>query len=150
MITRDIIHLPHPFGHDITPEVLINTFHKLTTWEERYYQLIILAKKLPPMPESIRKKEIALRGCENQIWLEHQRLHDGTLHFYGDSESRIMRGFLAVLFTSVEGKTPKEIAVSEPLSLFEYLNLSYALSTTRAIGLSTLSKWILAISDSYI
>lgn len=57
---------------------------------------------------------MALIGCENQVWLGHQRLSDGTLHFYGDSEGRIVRGLLAVLLTAVEGKTPQQLAVLEP------------------------------------
>ncbi len=95
---------PHPFGREVTAEALIATFSTLKQWEDRYRQLIMLAKRLPPLPEALRSEEIALSGCENRVWLGHQLLEDGTLHFYGDSEGRIVRGLLAVLLTEVEGK----------------------------------------------
>ena len=83
---------------------MIATFSTLKQWEDRYRQLIMLAKRLPPLPEALRSEEIALSGCENRVWLGHQLQEDGTLHFYGDSEGRIVRGLLAVLLTEVEGK----------------------------------------------
>ena len=67
----------------------------------------------------LRSEEIALSGCENRVWLGHQLQEDGTLHFYGDSEGRIVRGLLAVLLTEVEGKTPQQIAALDPLALFD-------------------------------
>ncbi|RTF52375.1 cysteine desulfurase sulfur acceptor subunit CsdE, partial [Serratia marcescens] len=114
---------PHPFGREVTAEALIAAFSTLKQWEDRYRQLIMLAKRLPPLPEALRSEEMALSGCENRVWLGHQLLEDGTLHFYGDSEGRIVRGLLAVLLTEVEGKTPQQIAALDPLALFDRLAL---------------------------
>ncbi|RTF56841.1 cysteine desulfurase sulfur acceptor subunit CsdE, partial [Serratia marcescens] len=127
---------PHPFGREITADALIATFSALKQWEDRYRQLIMLAKRLPPLPEALRSEEMALSGCENRVWLGHQLLEDGTLHFYGDSEGRIVRGLLAVLLTEVEGKTPPQIAAMDPLALFDRLALRAQLSATRASGLA--------------
>ncbi|PPS64887.1 hypothetical protein CRX72_02885 [Pantoea sp. BRM17] len=63
--------------------------------------------------------EIELSGCENRVWLSSQQLPDGTLHFYGDSEGRIVRGLLAVLLTATEGKTPAQLLAQDPLALFD-------------------------------
>jgi len=140
---------PHPFGREITAEALIATFTAQKQWEDRYRQLIMLAKRLPPLPEALRAEEMELSGCENRVWLGHQRLADGTLHFYGDSEGRIVRGLLAVLLTAVEGKTPQQIAALDPLSLFEQLNLRNQLSATRASGLAALAAGVQAIAARY-
>ena len=113
---------------------MIATFSTLKQWEDRYRQLIMLAKRLPPLPEALRSEEIALSGCENRVWLGHQLQEDGTLHFYGDSEGRIVRGLLAVLLTEVEGKTPQQIAALDPLALFDRTALRAQLSATRASG----------------
>ena len=83
---------PHPFGREITAGALIEKFTALKQWEDRYRQLIMLAKQLPPLPEALRAAEMELSGCENRVWLGHQLQADGTLHFYGDSEGRIVRG----------------------------------------------------------
>ncbi|PYB16032.1 cysteine desulfurase sulfur acceptor subunit CsdE, partial [Serratia marcescens] len=137
---------PHPFGREVTAEALIATFSTLKQWEDRYRQLIMLAKRLPPLPEALRSEEIALSGCENRVWLGHQLLEDGTLHFYGDSEGRIVRGLLAVLLTEVEGKTPQQIAALDPLALFDRLALRAQLSATRASGLAALAAAVKAIA----
>jgi len=140
---------PHPFGREITAEALIATFSALKQWEDRYRQLIMLAKRLPSLPEALRSEEMALSGCENRVWLGHQLLEDGTLHFYGDSEGRIVRGLLAVLLTEVEGKTPQQIAALDPLALFDRLALRAQLSATRASGLAALGSAVKAIAARY-
>ncbi|EMH4109584.1 cysteine desulfurase sulfur acceptor subunit CsdE [Serratia marcescens] len=140
---------PHPFGREITAEALIATFSALKQWEDRYRQLIMLAKRLPSLPEALRSEEMALSGCENRVWLGHQLLEDGTLHFYGDSEGRIVRGLLAVLLTEVEGKTPQQIAELDPLALFDRLALRAQLSATRASGLAALTAAVQAIAARY-
>ncbi|NIG62673.1 MAG: cysteine desulfurase sulfur acceptor subunit CsdE [Serratia symbiotica] len=141
---------PHPFGSEITSVALIEIFSTLNQWEDRYRQLITLAKQLPPLPEALREKEIAFSGCENRVWLGHQRLSDGTLHFYGDSEGRIVRGLLAVLLTAVEGKTPQQIALLEPLALFDHLALCNQLGATRVSGLAALAAGVQAIAVRYL
>lgn len=140
---------PHPFGREITAEALIATFSTLKQWEDRYRKLIMLAKRLPSLPEALRSEEMALSGCENRVWLGHQLLEDGTLHFYGDSEGRIVRGLLAVLLTEVEGKTPQQIAELDPLALFDRLALRAQLSATRASGLAALAAAVQAIAARY-
>ncbi|MBH2905031.1 cysteine desulfurase sulfur acceptor subunit CsdE [Serratia marcescens] len=140
---------PHPFGREVTAEALIATFSTLKQWEDRYRQLIMLAKRLPPLPEALRSEEMALSGCENRVWLGHQLLEDGTLHFYGDSEGRIVRGLLAVLLIEVEGKTPQQIAALDPLALFDRLALRAQLRATRAGGLAALAAAVKAIAARY-
>lgn len=54
-------------------------------------------------------------------WLEN-----GKMHFFGDSEGRIVRGLLAVLLTAVEGKTAAELQAQSPLALFDELGLPCA------------------------
>lgn len=140
---------PILLAEKVTAEALIATFSTLKQWEDRYRQLIMLAKRLPPLPEALRSEEIALSGCENRVWLGHQLQEDGTLHFYGDSEGRIVRGLLAVLLTEVEGKTPQQIAALDPLALFDRLALRAQLSATRASGLAALAAAVKAIAARY-
>ena len=141
---------PHPFGHEITATHLIETFSADKQWEDRYRQLILLAKQRPPLPTSLKQNELELTGCENRVWLGHQRQPDGRLHFYGDSEGRIVRGLLAVILTAVEGKTPQQVLAEDPLELFDKLGLRQQLSTSRASGLQALAQGIKAIATQYI
>ncbi|WP_455425576.1 cysteine desulfurase sulfur acceptor subunit CsdE [Dryocola sp. LX212] len=129
----------HPFGHAITPEMLRATFVPLQQWEDKYRQLILLGKQLPALPADLKRDEIEIAGCENRVWLGHEREANGTLHFYGDSEGRIVRGLLAVLLTAVEGKTPEALRNADPLALFDELGLRNQLSASRSSGLAALA-----------
>ncbi|MEN5018124.1 cysteine desulfurase sulfur acceptor subunit CsdE [Erwinia sp. Eh17-17] len=130
---------PHPFGTEITADSLLAQFASFRQWEDRYRQLILLGKRLPALPDRLKTAEIELSGCENRVWLGHQRLADGRLHFYGDSEGRIVRGLLAVLLSSVEGKTPAQIREMDLLALFDGLGLKDQLSASRSAGLQALA-----------
>ncbi len=131
---------PHPFGDLITAASLTEKFAHFHQWEDRYRQLIQLSRQLPALPEALKTAEIELSGCENRVWLSSQQRADGTLHFYGDSEGRIVRGLLAVLLTAVEGKTPAALLATDPLALFDTLGLRAQLSASRSSGLQALAE----------
>lgn len=133
---------PHPFATEITAAQLAEQFSAFSHWEERYRQLILLSKKLPALPEALKQPEIEISGCENRVWLGSQLLDNGRFHFYGDSEGRIVKGLLAVLLTECEGKTASELAVLDPLQIFERLGLKNQLSASRSSGLDALAAAI--------
>ena len=135
---------PHPFAELITVASLTEKFAACHGWEERYRQLILLGKQLPPLSEALKNAETELSGCENRVWLGHQRLSDGTLHFYGDSEGRIVRGLLAVLLTAIERQQPEKLLHQDPLQLFDKLGLREQLSASRSSGLDALAQAVRA------
>ncbi|MFD1802012.1 cysteine desulfurase sulfur acceptor subunit CsdE [Mixta tenebrionis] len=139
---------PHPFAELITVTSLKEKFAACHGWEERYRQLILLGKQLPPLPEALKSAEIELSGCENRVWLGHQRLADGTLHFYGDSEGRIVRGLLAVLLTAVERQPADVLLAQDPLRLFDELGLREQLSASRSSGLDALAQAVRAAASA--
>lgn len=133
----------HPFGTAITEETLRQQFATLNQWEEKYRQVILLGKQLPPLPAALKQQNIEITGCENRVWLGHTRQANGTLHFYGDSEGRIVRGLLAILLTAIEGKTPQQLIRQHPLALFDTLGLRDQLSASRSQGLDALANAVL-------
>ncbi|ALB63880.1 Cysteine desulfurase CsdA-CsdE, sulfur acceptor protein CsdE [Cronobacter condimenti 1330] len=138
----------HPFGVSVTPDTLRQTFGPLTQWEDKYRQLILLGKQLPALPEALKSQAKEIPGCENRVWLGYDLQPDGRVHFYGDSEGRIVRGMLAVLLTAVEGKTPQQLKESDPLALFEELGLRGQLSASRSQGLAALAQAVSEIARS--
>ncbi|MGC6388680.1 cysteine desulfurase sulfur acceptor subunit CsdE [Ewingella sp. S1.OA.A_B6] len=137
---------PHPFGHDITEQSLVERFSCLRQWEDRYRQLILLAKNVPALDDSLKTPENELSGCENKVWLGAELLENGSMHFYGDSEGRIVKGLLAILLTKVEGKSPRAVLEDDPLMLFDTLCLREQLSTSRASGLKALAEGIMQLA----
>ena len=130
----------HPFGTVITPEALRQQFAALSQWEDKYRQLILLGKQLPALSDDLKERAKEIAGCENRVWLGYTLEANGALHFFGDSEGRIVRGLLAVLLTAVEGKQPAELLAAEPLALFDELGLRGQLSASRSQGLAALSE----------
>lgn len=130
----------HPFGTSITADNLRATFAPLQQWEDKYRQLILLGKQLPALPVDLKRENIEIAGCENRVWLGHNLQENGTLHFYGDSEGRIVRGLLAVLLTAIEGKTAAQLRNEDPLALFDDLGLRNQLSASRSSGLASLAQ----------
>lgn len=138
----------HPFGTTITEETLRDTFLPLTQWEDKYRQLILLGKQLPALPDDLKAQAKEIAGCENRVWLGYTRAEKGTLHFFGDSEGRIVRGLLAVLLTTAEGKTAAELLAHSPLALFDELGLRTQLSASRGQGLAALNEAVINAAHS--
>lgn len=140
----------HPFGREIDMRELAQRFAACRAWEDRLRQIILLAKALPPLPDALKTPSALLTGCENRVWLGHQRLTDGTLHFYADSDGRIVKGLLAVVLAGAEGKTPAQLFRQDPLAPFDALGLRAELSVSRAGGLAAIAGRINAIAEGYI
>ncbi|CAI8798465.1 cysteine desulfurase sulfur acceptor subunit CsdE [Kosakonia quasisacchari] len=135
----------HPFGTVVTEETLRQTFGSLNQWEEKYRQLILLGKQLPAATDELKAQAREIPGCENRVWLGSTLSADRKMHFFGDSEGRIVRGLLAVLLTAVEGKSPETLVNHDPLALFDELGLRTQLSASRSQGLAALAA---AVQDA--
>ena len=94
-----------PLSAALNEATLRQTFAPLTQWEDKYRQLILVGKKLPPLTDAQRTQAKEIAGCENRVWLGYQVDAEGKMHFFGDSEGRIVRGLLAVLLAACEGKS---------------------------------------------
>ncbi|WP_340608993.1 cysteine desulfurase sulfur acceptor subunit CsdE [Xenorhabdus bharatensis] len=140
---------PHPFGTEMTEQRLMETFEQCRLWEDRYRQLIGLAKKLPALPDELKQQQIEITGCENRVWLGHQLLTENRLHFYGDSEGRIVKGLLAFILTFVEGKTPEQVLQTPLIELFQQAGLEQQLSGSRVNGVKSLINTIQEIARTY-
>jgi len=128
----------------------MESFAGLRQWEDRYRQLILLAKKVPALDAALKTPDQELLGCENRVWLGGELLENGRMHFYGDSEGRIVKGLLAVILTTAEGKTPQAIIENDPLALFDTLGLREQLSTSRASGLAALAQGVQQLARHYV
>ncbi|MGL5007167.1 MAG: cysteine desulfurase sulfur acceptor subunit CsdE [Plesiomonas sp.] len=141
---------PHPFGHEISWDDLQQRFEACRLWEDRYRQLILLARKLPALPAEAKTEQIALAGCENNVWLGHQLLADGTLHFYADSEGRIVKGLLAVILTLVEGKTPAVLLKIDLSAALQQIGVGDTLSSSRSQGIAAIAARIQSTANAHV
>lgn len=138
----------HPFGSTITIDALRTQFAPLKQQEDILRALIGLAKALPPLDVSLKtpQHEVpATIGCTNLIWFCYEQKHD-VFHFLADSETRVIRGLLAILLTQIEGKTKHELQHADLLTLFDELTITPFLSQARRRRLQDLATWIQSIT----
>lgn len=139
----------HPFGNEITLDILLNDFQKSKAWEEKYRQLIQLSRKLPALPNELKTSEKEIKGCENKVWLGVELNSDGKYHVYGDSDGRIVKGLLTIILTAVENKTSQEIADIDMLAIFEQLGLANQISQSRTDGVNAIIARLKSLTSQY-
>jgi cysteine desulfuration protein SufE len=110
----------------------------LDDWEERYRYIIDLGHKLPPFPEAWADDAHRVPGCQSRVWME-ATLRDGRMYYAGVSDAAIVSGLIAMLLRVYSGRTPAEIAATEPIFL-KQLGLLEALSTNRGNGIAAMAR----------
>jgi cysteine desulfuration protein SufE len=107
-------------------------------WMERYQFIIELGRKLPPFPEDWTNDAHRVPGCQSRVWMEAVK-RDGALYFAGASDAAIVSGLVALLLRVYSGRSPAEIAATDPVFLKE-LGLLEALSTNRGNGIAAMAR----------
>ncbi|MCO6549038.1 MAG: cysteine desulfurase sulfur acceptor subunit CsdE, partial [Gilliamella sp.] len=119
----------------LSQQSLTELFAKQHNWQDRYRQLVMLAKQLPDFPDEQKTAQNQVNGCENRVWLTYQKRTDDTYVFSGDSEGRIVKGLLAVLISIANHKTAQQIAAIDFQSVLHELKITDELSQSRLQGL---------------
>ena len=107
-------------------------------WMDRYQYIIELGRKLPPFPDAWAEDGHRVPGCQSRVWME-ATMRDGRLFFAGASDAAIVSGLVALLLRVYSGRTPAEIAATDPVFLKE-LGLLEALSTNRGNGIAAMAR----------
>jgi cysteine desulfuration protein SufE len=109
--------------------------YELLDAEERYRLLIDLGRELEPMPDPLKTDATKVRGCSASVWVYPTRLDDGRLHFLADSNAAITKGIVALVLSSVQDRTPAEIAATDITADLAPFDLSRQLSSNRTQGI---------------
>ena len=110
------------------------SFELFDDWEDKYRFVIDLGKDLPALDEEMRSEQHLVRGCQSQVWLI-THLDNGALQLNLDSDAHIVRGLIAIVLATYQGKPPAEVLAYDIDALFERLALLKHLSPTRGNGL---------------
>lgn len=135
------------FGTDISSDDIIETLSFFDSWDDRYKYIIDLGRELPPLPESERRDENLVRGCQSKVWLSSEP-RDGHLYFYVDSDAFIVKGLLGIVLAAYNSKSPADIRAFDIGGYFEALDLMRHLSPTRGSGLQAMVARIQNIAAS--
>ncbi len=135
----------NPFGQSIGPEDIIDTLGFFDSWEDRYKYIIDLGKELPAMPDELKTDDRLIRGCQSQVWLEHEA-DKGVYRFVADSDAYIVKGLLGVILSAYNNKTAADILAFDIDAYFDELDLMRHLSPTRGNGLRAMVQRIREIA----
>jgi cysteine desulfuration protein SufE len=109
-------------------------------WMDRYQFIIELGRKLPTFPAEWMNDAHRVPGCQSQVWMQTQMM-DGKMYLAGASDAAIVSGLVALLLRVYSGRTPAEIAATDPVFLKE-LGLIEALSSNRGNGVAAMAQAI--------
>lgn len=125
-----------------TTDELIETFEDFQEWDDRYDFIIDLGRELPPFPAELQIKENIVDGCMSTVWLvtDHSDSPEQPLGIRADSDSIIVKGLIAILFSYYSGKTPSEVVESDVSDFLKELGLNQHLSPQRRNGLFSMIK----------
>ena len=102
-------------------------------WQDKYRVIMLLGKVVPELPAELKQDQHLVEGCESAAWLVASQ-HNGYWSFQFDADARIIKGVVAMLLSSIEGKVSAEIQHHELINLFNSLGLSQGLSPSRSNG----------------
>lgn len=115
---------------------IIENFELLGDWESRYQYLVELGERLAPMPAIHKTDANRVVECMSLVHVAayaHPE-HAGRLAYWGDCDTAIIKGVVALLVGLFSGKTPNEIASLDVDELFQGLRLEEHLSPNRHVG----------------
>lgn len=108
-------------------------------WQQKYRLLMQLGKALPPLPDSVKRDELLVAGCESAAWLCHQQLA-GQHYWSFDSEARIIKGVVAALLSQLNGQTQQQLQAMDLEALYQQLGLAQGLSQSRNNGVAAVIR----------
>ena len=111
----------------------VDSFELLGDWDQRYQFLIELGENLAPMDDSLKRKENQVLGCMSQVFIVAE-LRGSAVHFFGDCDTAVIKGVLALLIDLCEGLTVNEVQQIDMDDVFTWLSLDDHLSPSRHLG----------------
>ncbi|WP_427981343.1 SufE family protein [Agarivorans sp.] len=124
---------------DLSLAQIEQLFTHCQAWEERYRQLLLLAKQLQAMPEQYKEPQTLVQGCESEVWL-----HQQEQQLYLDSNARIIKGLIVIVLACYQAQPQNAQTVFK--KTLESLGLAHHLSDSRNNGIRAIWQKIEQLS----
>lgn len=106
--------------------------------ESTIYYLMEIGNNLPSFPESEKKEENIIKGCQSKVWLITEYI-DNKVVFLADSNTDITKGLISLLIRVLSGRTPQEILETD-LYFIDKIGMSSIIGSQRSNGLASMIK----------
>ena len=138
--------------NDIQEEIIkefIN-IQKDGSGEDILYHIIEMGRQLSPMPEEMKTSNSTIHECMSKVWISFKRPEAGVKNYnkmiyFGDSDSEIVKGIIALLFRIFNNQSYEDI-IEANLFFIEKISLISFLGQQRAFGFATIVKKIKMIA----
>ena len=106
--------------------------------ESTIFYIMELGGNLKPFPESERKEENIIKGCQSKVWLIADEI-DGKIHFQADSNTDITKGLISLLIRVLNNRRPDEI-IQADLDFIQKIGMGGIIGSQRSNGLAAMIK----------
>jgi cysteine desulfuration protein SufE len=135
--------MPLPALSDIREE------YEFLDGDDRYRLLIDLGRDLEPMPDALKTDATLVRGCSASVWVYPTKDGD-KLHFLADSNAAITKGIIALVLTTVQDRTPQQVAATDIAAELGPFDLGRQLSSNRTQGIPNMIALIRSTAERYL
>jgi cysteine desulfuration protein SufE len=106
--------------------------------ESTIFYIMELGGNLKPFPESERKEENIIKGCQSKVWLIADE-KEGKVQFQADSNTDITKGLISLLIRVLNDRRPEEIIHAE-LDFIQKIGMGGIIGSQRSNGLAAMIK----------
>jgi cysteine desulfuration protein SufE len=114
----------------------------------RYRLLIDLGRELPEMPNALKTDATLVRGCSASVWV-YPVVENDRLTFLADSNAAITKGIIALVLTTVKGKSAADILTTDIENALAPFDLKNQLSSNRTQGIPNMIALIRETAARY-
>lgn len=126
-----------------TYQLVSKNIENSASWQQKYREIMLLGKTLPPLADILKTDDALVQGCESKVWMFVEfDLTENALVVIGDSDTRIVKGLLALILALYNGLTPEEVLNVNAYEEFEKLGLISHLSASRGNGVKAMVEKI--------
>ena len=104
--------------------------------ESTIFYIMELGGTLEPYPESFRKDEYTIQGCQSKVWLVAEE-QGGKVIYKADSNTDITKGLISLLIRVLIHRSPKEI-LNDDLYFIPRIGMGNILGSQRSNGLAAM------------
>ncbi len=142
MTQIEILAQQFPVGSQtcMTYQAIQMQLNQAASWEQRYRELLSLAKAVPALPSTLKISEYEVGGCEAKVWLVKYRDPHGLNHFAVDSESRIVKALLITVLSGINHQSVEKIKHFDHEICFNEMGLIKHVSASRVHGIAGIVK----------
>ncbi|WP_289107026.1 SufE family protein [uncultured Pseudoalteromonas sp.] len=128
---------------------VVKPIQQAQSWQQKYREIMLLGKTLPALADVLKTDDALVPGCESKVWMFMEfDDSENRLVVIGDSDTRIVKGLLAIILALYNGLTPEEVVNINAYDEFEKLGLIKHLSSSRGNGIKAMVEAIQSMATN--